>query len=120
MTRVLLVDDDASIRELVPAALRAEGHEVRCAADGAAALRELESYTPDVILLDMRMPGMDGWEFSRAYRARPGQRAPVIVFSAARDAREWAAAVQADGVLDKPFELDELYALVQRFGPTAA
>ena len=122
MAQVLLIDDDPNIRELVPEALAMEGHEVRCAAHGAAALKLLESFTPDLILLDMRMPVMDGWQFAAAYRIRPGPRAPVFVFSAARNANEWAAQIGADGVLGKPFDLEDLYHMVGQqavgIGPT--
>ena len=84
---------------------------------GAAALQIVASTTPAVILLDMRMPVMDGWEFAQAYRERPGPRAPIIVFTAARDAAERASEIWADAHLAKPFSLDDLIELVERLAP---
>ncbi|MBX6343276.1 MAG: response regulator [Thermomicrobiaceae bacterium] len=112
---VLLVDDDQSIRELVDLALTDEGFRVVTAPHGAAALEILRSCAPAVILLDMRMPIMDGWQFARAYRELPGPHAPIVVVTAAREAAERAAQIEADGVLAKPFGLDELVEVVQAF-----
>ena len=111
--RALVVDDDLDIAELVRLALTDEGHEVVIASNGSAAL-ELALVTPfDLILLDMRMPVMDGCEFVRAYRTSPEPRAPVVVVTAARDAAERAAEINADGHLAKPFGLEELLAVVE-------
>jgi len=75
--RVLVVDDDEAIRESIEVALTDEGYEVRCAADGAAALALIEEWNPGVILLDMKMPGSDGWTFAAAYRRHPEPRPPI-------------------------------------------
>ena len=112
--RTLIVDDDRDIAELVRLALTDEGYEVVVASNGAAALAELDANHVDVILLDMRMPVMDGWAFARAYRARPEPRAPLVVITAARDSAERAAEIDADGHLAKPFSLDELFEIVER------
>jgi CheY-like chemotaxis protein len=63
----------------------------------------------------MRMPVMNGWEFSRAYHATPAPHAPIIVVTAARDAADRASQIQAEGYLAKPFDLDDLLTLVGRF-----
>jgi two-component system chemotaxis response regulator CheY len=112
---ILVVDDDEGIREFVQTVLSDEGYEVRTAWHGAAALELLEQVSPSVILLDMRMPVMDGWEFARQYRERPGPHAPIIVVTAARDADDRAAQIAADGVLPKPFRLHQLLELVDQF-----
>jgi CheY-like chemotaxis protein len=112
---ILLVDDDATSRSLVTEALGDEGYQVVTAADGAAALEIVASRRPCVILLDMRMPGMDGWAFAGAYRRRPGPHAPIVVCSAAADARQRAAEIEAAGHLAKPFGLDALLAVAQRY-----
>jgi CheY-like chemotaxis protein len=112
---VLVVDDDESIREFVSVALSDEGYDVVTAADGASALETVGRERPGVILLDMRMPIMDGWEFSRAYHAMPEPHAPIIVVTAARDAEERASQIQAEGYLAKPFDLDDLLAMVGRY-----
>lgn len=111
---ILVVDDDQGIRDFVGMALTDEGYDVVTAPHGAAALELASARVPSVILLDMRMPIMDGWEFARAYRQRPGPHAPIVVFTAARDAAERAAQIAADGVLPKPFDLTELLTVVGR------
>ncbi len=80
--------------------------------NGSAGLQATLETAFDLILLDMRMPVMDGWELAREYRARPGPCAPVIVVTAARDAAERAAEIDADGYLSKPFSLEELLDIV--------
>jgi CheY-like chemotaxis protein len=115
--RVLVVDDDESIRELVDMALSSEGHHVMTAPHGAAALEAIAASPPDVILLDMKMPVMDGWEFARVYRQVPGQHAPIVVVTAAADAAGRAAEVAADGHLPKPFDLDDLFRVIEQYAP---
>ena len=111
--RILVVDDDESIREFVEMALTDDGYEVATAADGAGALAVLEGFDASLILLDMRMAGMDGWSFAEAYKRIPG-RAPILVLTAARDAAVSAAEIEADAFLAKPFELRQLLGLVAR------
>ena len=113
------MDDDLDIAELVRLALTDEGHEVVIASDGSTALEQALATPFDLILLDMRMPVMDGWEFARAYQATPEPRAPVIVVTATRDAAERATEINADGHLSKPFGLEELLALVDRHARTS-
>jgi CheY-like chemotaxis protein len=112
--RILVVEDDDSIRELVDLVLSSAGYEVLTAADGEAALQEIGKAHPDLVLLDMRMPVMDGWEFARQYRARPEPHAPIVVLTAARDAAQRAAEIHANGYLGKPFNMEELLALVSQ------
>ncbi len=112
---ILVVDDDPAIRELIEQALGDEGYAVLTAEHGAAALQIVASTTPAVILLDMRMPVMDGWTFARHYRAAYQPAAPIVVCTAARDAGERAAQIGADGTLAKPFRLDDLLDTVERF-----
>ena len=113
--RVLVVDDDDSIREFVVLALAEDGYEVLTAADGRAALDVSAAHPPGLILLDMRMPVMDGWAFAAAYRATAAPHAPIAVLTAARDAARYAADIDADAFLAKPFALSELSQLVRRF-----
>jgi len=112
--RVLVVEDDDSIRELVDLVLSSQGYEVLTASDGAAALQVLGTVQADLVLLDMRMPVMDGWEFARRYRARPAPHAPIVVVTAARDAAQRAAEIDANGYLGKPFDMAELLAMVSQ------
>ncbi len=113
--RVLVIDDEDAIRDVVASALEDEGYEVERAHHGAEALQLLERDNIRAILLDMRMPVMDGWQFAQAYRQRPAPHAPIIVMTAAQHAREWCAEVNADACLPKPFELDALIACVEKF-----
>jgi len=95
-------------------ALSDHGYQVATAPDGAVALEMMAGFQPDLVLLDMRMPAMDGWSFSSAYRKTRSPRVPIVVLTAARDAGASAAEIQADGFLAKPFELQDLLALVER------
>jgi two-component system chemotaxis response regulator CheY len=116
---VLVVDDDAAIRAMVQDALELDGYQVVVAEDGAAGLAALEGLAPCLVLLDMRMPVLDGWAFCKQYRQR-GQRAPVVVMTAADDAERWRAEIGGDGCLPKPFDLDALYVTVDRYCKSAA
>ena len=114
--KILVVDDDASIRSFIELALYTEGYQVVTAPNGALALDDLAGHgEPDLILLDMRMPVMDGWAFARAYRSRPGPHAPIVVLTAAPDASARAAEINANAHLGKPFDLDELIDVVERY-----
>ena len=113
--RVLIVDDDDAIRSVICLVLSDEGFEVIEAADGAIALERVQEYPPSLILLDMRMPVMDGWQFATAYRELPSPHAPIITMTAAVDARQWASEIGAQGVLEKPFDVDELISTVEQF-----
>ena len=112
--RILVVDDDTSIRSFVEMALDSVGYVVSTAGNGAEALAVTEQFQPDLILLDMRMPVMDGWTFAEKYRQQAGQHAPIVVITAATDAGQRAAEIEADGFLGKPFDLDDLLGLVSR------
>jgi two-component system chemotaxis response regulator CheY len=110
---VLVVDDDPTILATVSEALDMEGYPVLTATNGAEALAVVSRSVPSVVLLDMRMPVLDGWGFMHAARER-GLPLKVIVMTAAADARRWATEIGAHDVLAKPFELDELVAAVER------
>ena len=114
---MLVVDDDPDIGEFVSLALSDQGYDVATAPNGEAALRGVEERPPRLIVLDMRMPVMDGWEFARRYRQRPGPHAPIVVFTAARNAEERASEIAADAYLAKPFSLDDLIELAERLAP---
>ena len=109
---VLVVEDQEDIRDFVAYVLQSEGYRVTTAGNGAVALEQVAREPIDVVLLDMRMPVMDGWAFARAYRQQPGPHAPIVVLTAAQDAASRAAQIQADGYLGKPFELDDLLNIV--------
>jgi DNA-binding response OmpR family regulator len=110
---ILVVEDDTSILDMIVQILDAEGYPVVGAKNGVEGLAECERRPPSLILLDMRMPRMDGWEFAAALRAR-GIASPVVVMTAAENAKRWADEVGADGYVVKPFEFLELLASVAK------
>ncbi|MGH2583620.1 MAG: response regulator [Dehalococcoidia bacterium] len=115
--RVLVIDDDPDILSTVEQILAIEGYDVIAARNGAEALRALDSSNPDVILLDLMMPVMDGWEFRRRLLLHPAAETPVIVISADRDIARKARSIDADGYVAKPFSLDDLLNEIGRFAP---
>ena len=116
---VLVVDDDDGIRAVVRDALEFDGYRVVEAPDGKAGLAVLEGIEPCLVLLDMRMPVLDGWGFSVAYRER-SIGAPLVVMTAAEYADRWCREVGGDDCLPKPFDLEALLALVARHCGKAA
>jgi CheY-like chemotaxis protein len=114
---ILIVEDDPDLRELLELILTSKGFEVRCCANGRDALESLERRRPDLILLDMKMPVMDGWEFCRALAERGGTHPPIVVVTAAPAPAERAAEVNAQGWLEKPFEYERVEAVVGRLLP---
>jgi two-component system, chemotaxis family, chemotaxis protein CheY len=109
---ILVVDDDPSILATLAEFLDMEGYTVQTASNGAEALRSLERIQPSMVLLDMRMPVLDGWGFVRALHSQ-GRSLPIMVMTAAQDAREWAEEVGAIGYLAKPFDLMEILSAVE-------
>ena len=112
--RILLVDDDATIREHLTGVLERSGLDVEAAADGAQALRSIEDGTPDLVILDVMMPVMDGREALR--RIRQGHDwLPVILLTQVGESFERAAALDegADDYLNKPFDPQELLARIR-------
>ena len=116
---ILIVDDDPDLREFLRLMLTSMGFEVICAANGQEALDVLEGRNPDLILLDMKMPVMNGWEFCRAVDGRDACP-PIVVLTAAPDPAARAAEAHADGWLGKPFEYEDLEATVRRFAERRA
>lgn len=111
MPKILVIDDDPSVRSLVADSLEIEGYEVCTAEDGFAGLRAIESQKPDCVLLDVMMPGLDGHQVLQRIRAaeeRPSL--PVVMLTAySDDATAWQAWTEGvDYFLPKPFDADEL------------
>src|SRR3954468_7957044 len=114
--KILVVDDESECRTLVAEVLTAEGYEVRAADGGPLALASLAVNRPDLILLDIRMPGMDGFEVCRRIKENVETRdVPLIFLSASNEVSERVKGLQL-GALDyvsKPFQLEELLARVR-------
>jgi CheY-like chemotaxis protein len=111
--RILVVDDDESIRSIVRMFLSDEGYQVIEAANGEIALEVLGGVQPELILLDLRMPVMDGWEFARRYKMMPGPHAPIVACVAALDVTHECADLETAAILSKPFDLDDLLQAVR-------
>jgi len=117
---VLVVDDDAGVRGLVRANLEAEGYAVQEAASAREGLAALEEEAPDLVLLDVMMPEVDGWEMLRQVQERFGAGAiPVIVFSGKIEERAVVDATSrgASGFLGKPFDLRQLVDQTKQIAP---
>ncbi len=119
--RILVVEDDAVLRETLFEVMADEGHEVRSAADGRGALEAMDRWDPDVIVLDLMMPGMDAEELRRRQRAdHVALDARVLIVSAAYDLPSAAERIGADAWLAKPFRLFEVIDAVDRLLPDRA
>ena len=107
--RILVVEDDDTLRETLTEILLDEGHEVRAAAHGHEALDRLDGWEPDVILLDLMMPRMDAFAFrTRQRQLGIAAGARVVVISAARELGTAVELLGADGWIAKPFRLAEV------------
>jgi len=116
LDKVLIVDDTAANLQLLTSLLTEQGYQVYPASDGALALRFVQSIVPDLILLDIRMPGMDGYEVCRRLKAdERTQSTPVIFISVLEDERDKVRGFQAGGVdyITKPFNPEEVSARVR-------
>ena len=106
---ILVVDDDEHIREFVCEALDFEGYQARAAGDGRAALDLLAGWRPDLILLDLNMPRMDGWTFCARQQELPEiADIPVALMSAAHNLKARPLPCVPVAILEKPFDLDVL------------
>jgi two-component system, OmpR family, response regulator MprA len=108
--RVLVVEDDEAIADVLRRTLRQEGHEVRSATDGPDALRAADEFVPDLVILDLGLPGLDGVEVCR--RLRSESDVPILILTARTDLDDRVSGLDsgADDYLSKPFERQELLA----------
>jgi len=116
----LVVEDDNGTREAVVSALRDAGISSVGVPDGTEALAACQRRDPDLVVLDLALPGLDGGRFADAYRRIPGSSARIIVISATDRGSETAARIRADAFLSKPFQLDALVAIAERLLGEAA
>lgn len=114
--RILLIDDEERIVNFLSLKLKVSGYEVVCASDGEKGLELARKYNPDIMLLDIIMPGIDGLEVLR--RLRKFSAMPVIVLSAKEHIYDETMALGANGFISKPFNPDDLTAKIKHiFGP---
>lgn len=109
---ILVVEDDHDIRATVIGILEMEGYTVAEANNGQEGLAAVDLVHPSLVLLDMRMPVLDGWGFARVLKER-GIMLPIVVMTAAQDARRWAQEIGAQGYVAKPFDLSDLLSAVE-------
>jgi two-component system, OmpR family, response regulator len=112
--RVLVVDDEANIADVVAMALRYQGFEVETAGDGAGALKAVEQFRPELVVLDIMLPDMEGFDVAKRLRSRRND--VPIIFLTARDASEdklRGLTIGGDDYVTKPFSLEELVARIR-------
>ena len=110
---ILVVDDEPQITRVLKTTLSSQGYGIRTAADGTQALQEMKSWTPDLVITDLRMPNMDGLQLCRAIRAE--SRVPIIVLSVKGEETIKVESLDAgaDDYITKPFNVNELLARVR-------
>ena len=118
MKRIMIVDDDPAIREVLSFNLSSRGYDVSHFSNGADAIESAMQVHPDIILLDVIMPDIDGWEVCKIIKDHFDDESVKVVILTARntdrDRMIGKAILKADEYLTKPFDLDELYALLKR------
>ena len=112
-SRILVVDDDVALAEMIGIVLQNEGYEVVFCADGSAALTQFQENNPDLVLLDVMLPGMDGFDVCRAIRRVSD--APIVMLTARSDTSDVVTGLEAgaDDYVPKPFKPKELVARVR-------
>ena len=116
--KILVADDDVNIRELLCVNLRARGYEVYSAVNGVETVRKVKENRPDLIVLDIAMPEMDGWEVCKEIRDNPGYGKVKILFLTAKDSDIdkliGKDVFRADEYITKPFDIDKLLGLISK------
>jgi len=110
--RVLVIDDDPDMLATVAEILGIHDYEVVIARDGQQGLEAVARRMPDLVLLDLKMPVMNGWQFAEVYRGRWSRRAPIVVISAVDDPARRAQEVGAVAWISKPFDIVEFLRVV--------
>jgi DNA-binding response OmpR family regulator len=112
--RILIVEDQTDVAQLIEVVLKGEGYSVAIARDGAQGLMLARDWKPDLILMDIMLPGVDGGMLIARLRREPETaELPIIAMSASRTLRDRTAELQADALLSKPFDVDALLVQVQ-------
>ena len=119
MTEVLLVDDETPIADVLTRSLSAHGFDVRVATNGMDALYAVSESIPDVMILDINLPDLTGWEVLRRLSPADRERIPIVVFSASPLAPTRVQEFRPSGVLLKPFPVDALIRLINEVTHTA-
>jgi CheY-like chemotaxis protein len=113
---ILIVEDSPDVRSLLMLALERDGWIVECVTDGAAALRSLQDHLPNVVLLDLAMPNMDGWAvLARRAVEQAWMRVPVVAMSGNHSHGPGVVELGANAFLPKPFTVDQLRATLEQY-----
>ncbi len=113
-SRILVVEDQTDVAQLIEVVLQGEGHTVAIARDGAQGLVLARDWKPDLILMDIMLPGVDGGTLISRLRQEPETAdLPIVAMSASRTLRDRSEELQADALLSKPFDVDALLVQVQ-------
>jgi len=109
-SRILIVDDEPAVANIIEAVLREEGYTVAIARDGAQGIMLARDWSPDLILMDVMLPSVDGGTAIKLLKSEPATaNTPIIAMSAGRTLREHSGELDdADGVLSKPFDVESL------------
>lgn len=119
MSCILIVEDDMDIREALEQILEGEGYEVVSAPNGKVALDRMRECKPQLVLLDLMMPVMNGWQFRQSQRQDEAlAQVPVVIISADGSARREATAMGVQGFMQKPIELEDLLGVVATHIPS--
>jgi DNA-binding response OmpR family regulator len=118
-TTILVIEDDPALRGFLVDLLEGEGYRVRCAESGMDGLDALEERAPDLVLLDLCLPDLDGYTVCRKIRANPQGRIPIVMLSAHRDPLDVLEALHigVDEYVRKPFEVEDLLAQIRAHLP---
>lgn len=114
---ILVVEDEVAMADVILRVLTMSGYAARRAENGVEALSAVAMRMPALVLLDILMPVMDGWQCAHELRTRYGDSLPIVIVTAAEHARARATNLGADGVLAKPFEMRDLLEIVARYVP---
>lgn len=113
-SRILVVEDQDDVAQLIEVVLKGEGYTVAIARDGAQGLMLARDWKPDLILMDIMLPGVDGGTLiTRLRREHETKELPIIAMSASRTLRDRTPELEADALLSKPFDVDALLVQVQ-------
>jgi len=113
---VLVVEDEVYLCELIGDVIESEGHTVRKASNGLEALERMKERKPQLVLLDLMMPIMDGWEFMEALRANPQwDGVPIVIITAIYDVKRTQEETGARAVITKPFDIDQITEIVRLY-----
>lgn len=120
-TVILVIEDDPALRGFLSDLLEGEGYRAQCVESGTQGLQALEALTPDLVLLDLVLPDLDGFAVCRQIRANSQRRIPIVMLSANRDPLDVLEALHigVDEYLRKPFEVEDLLAQIRAHLPVA-